>query len=55
MSLKVNNLGDRRQVLAALANKYAQTQHEQYTRCPRYDSANTWLRASHSIKKQAYS
>ena len=37
MSLKVNNPGDRRQVLAALVNEHTQTQHEQYTRCPRCD------------------
>ncbi len=35
MSLKVNELGDRRQVLTALANEYAQPQYEQYTCCPR--------------------
>lgn len=35
MSLKVNNPGARRQVLDALANEHIQTQHEQYTRCPK--------------------
>ena len=35
MSRKVNNPGDRRQVLEALANEHIQPQHEQYTRCPR--------------------
>ncbi len=37
MSLKVNELGDRRQVLRALANEYAQPPHEQYARCPKCD------------------
>ena len=35
MSLKVNNPGDRRQVLDTLAGDHIQTRHEQYTRCSR--------------------
>ena len=35
MSPKVNELGDRCQVLRVLANEYTQTQHEQYTCCPK--------------------
>ncbi len=37
MSLQVNNPGDRRQVLEALANEYAQPKHEKYTCCPKCD------------------
>ncbi len=40
MSLQVNNPGDHRQVSVTLANEYVQTQHEQYTRCPKCDSAS---------------
>lgn len=35
MSLKVNNPSARRQVLEALTDNNAKTQHEQYTCCPK--------------------
>ena len=37
MSLKVNNPGDSRQVLAALTNEYTHIPHEQYTCCSKCD------------------